>query len=157
MCLPEILSFDHVFLTRALTVGEVDYFVNPIKYGRSCCKWYIYNKVKSFSTTLYFKPIHNKRITPWDSHGSIMSKRAVLIGEIKRAIKRSTDLLSRKQSWHMICTLFINNGYPKNVVIASIQQAVNNTACKEDKNKVIYLNIPFVNEDPRRRALSVIC
>ena len=30
----------------------------------------------------------------WDSHGSIMSKRAILTGEIIRAIKCSTDLIA---------------------------------------------------------------
>ena len=68
--------------------------------------------VKSFSTTLYLKPIHSMSIIPWDSHGSIMSKRAILIGEIKRAMKCSTDLTARKQSLKMVSTLFINNGYP---------------------------------------------
>ena len=33
-------------------------------------------------------------IIPWDSHGSIMSKRAILTGEIIRAIKCSTDLIA---------------------------------------------------------------
>ena len=34
---------------------------------------------KAFSTKLYIKPIHSRSITPWDSHGSISSKRAILI------------------------------------------------------------------------------
>ena len=33
---------------------------------------------------------------------------------------------------------------------------MNNTACKEDNSKVIHSKIPFVNEDLKRRALSVI-
>ena len=112
--------------------------------------------VKSFSTTLYLKPIHSMSIIPWDSHGSIMSKRAILIGEIKRAIKCSTDLTARKQSLKMVSTLFINNGYPKRFVKATIKQTVNNTTCNQDNEKVLYLKIPFVNEDLKRRALSVI-
>ena len=69
-----------------------------------------------------------------------MSKRAILIGEIRRAIKCSTDLLSCKQSLHMISTLFINNGYPKNFVKATIRRAVNNTTCKEDKSSYLFKN-----------------
>ena len=44
-----------------------------------------------FTTRLYVKPIHSECITPWDSHGPISAKRGLLIGEIKRAISRSTD------------------------------------------------------------------
>ena len=72
-----------------------------------------------------------------------MSKRAIFIGEIKRAIKCSTDLLARKQSLQMISTLSINNGYPKNFVKAKIKQTVNNPTCKEDKNNVTYLKNSF--------------
>ena len=35
---------------------------------------------------------------PWDSHGSISSKRAILIGETKRAIACSTDSRGVKES-----------------------------------------------------------
>ena len=34
-----------------------------------------------FKTTLHVKPIHSRCTTPWDSHGSIASKRSTLIGE----------------------------------------------------------------------------
>ena len=112
---------------------------------------------KSFSTTLCFKPIHSMSIIPWDSQsGSIMSKRAILTGEIKRAIKCSTDLTARIQSLQMVSTLFINNGYPKKFVKVTIKQMENNTTCNQDNEKVLYLKIPFVNEDRKRRALSVI-
>ena len=44
-----------------------------------------------FSTKLYMKPIHSQCITSWDSHGPISMKRGILIGEIRRAMSRSTD------------------------------------------------------------------
>ena len=37
--------------------------------------------IKKFTTSLYVKPIHSRCITPWDSHGSIASKRSIFIGE----------------------------------------------------------------------------
>ena len=56
----------------------------------------------------------------------------------------------------MVSTLFINNGYPKRFVKATIRQTENNTTCNQDNENVLYLKIPFVNEDLKRRALSVI-
>jgi hypothetical protein len=62
---------------------------------------------KIFSKTLHVKPIHSRCITPSDSHGSISSKRAIVIGEVMRAIKCSTDFnfLSQKQSLNLITEL----------------------------------------------------
>ena len=50
---------------------------------------------KTFSTTLYMKPIHSRCITPWESHGSVACKRAILVGETKRTIRCSTDSVSK--------------------------------------------------------------
>jgi hypothetical protein len=38
-------------------------------------------RTKIFSTTLYVKPIYSLCITPWDSPGSIFSKRTIVIGD----------------------------------------------------------------------------
>ena len=52
---------------------------------------------KIFSKTLHVNlPIHSRCITPSDSHGSISSKRAIVIGEVMRAIKCSTDFFITK-------------------------------------------------------------
>ena len=51
-----------------------------------------------FSTELYVKPIHSQSITPWDSHGSVSSKRDIVAGEIKRAMACSTDKKSERRS-----------------------------------------------------------
>ena len=56
----------------------------------------------------------------------------------------------------MVSTLFINNGYPKKFAKAAIKQTENNTTCKQDNEKVLYSKISFVNEDLKRRALTVI-
>ena len=39
---------------------------------------------------------------------------------------------------------------------ATIKQTENNTTCNQDNEKVLYLKIPFVNEDLKRRALAII-
>jgi hypothetical protein len=75
---------------------------------------------KSFSATLYVKPIHSKCITPWDGHGSVASKRAILVGETRRAIACPTNPTHCKESFNKVFTLFVNNGYPKRFVRAII-------------------------------------
>jgi hypothetical protein len=68
---------------------------------------------KAFSTKLYIKPIHSRSIMLWDMHGSIFSKRAILIGETKRAIACSTDSRGVKESLNKVKEIFTANGYPE--------------------------------------------
>ncbi len=111
---------------------------------------------KSFSTTLYVKPIHSKCITPWDSHGSVASKRAILVGETRRAIACSTNPTNCKESLKKVFTLFVNNGYPTSFVRATIRHTTRNKPHKDDKRENIYMKLPYINEELKRRALSVI-
>ncbi len=67
----------------------------------------------TFSTSLYIKPIHSRCIVPWSSHGSVASKRAILIGEIKRAITNSSNSKALQESLARVTELFTNNGYPR--------------------------------------------
>lgn len=112
---------------------------------------------KTFSTKLYAKPIHSKCITPWDSHGSIASKRSILVGETRRAISRSTDITSQRESLRNITELFVCNGYPKKFVKSVMRYTQRNQPRrKDDDQKYIYLKLPFINEELKRRALDVI-
>ena len=93
---------------------------------------------------------------PLDSHGSISSKRAIFTGEVKRAISRSTDAESQKESLRIITRLFVRNGYPKAFVKATIKRALRNRRQPNDKKDYIYLKLPFVDEEYKRRALAVV-
>ena len=108
-----------------------------------------------FSTELHMKPFHSQAITPWDSHGPNSSKRAILIGEIRRAVACSTDAQSRTRSLRKITTMFKQNGYPKRFIQAVIIRTLN-TIPNNDEQENIYLKIPYVSEQLKRRALSVI-
>ena len=71
-----------------------------------------------FSTKLYIKPIHSQCITPWDSHGPIsVQKRGILIGEIRRAMSRSTNPRSQQNSLRLITKPYTKNGYPRSFII----------------------------------------
>lgn len=111
---------------------------------------------RTFTTTLYVKPIHSQCITPWDSHGPVSSKRAILVGEIKRAIARSTNSSSKTASLRKITSTFTLNGYPKKFVKTVIKSTLRNTQPREERQEDICLKIPFINEELKRKALAVI-
>ena len=90
------------------------------------------------------KPIHSTCIIPWYSHESIASKRSVLIGEIRRAISRSTD------------SIFTSNGYPKQFVRSVIQQTLYTEPQRDNQEGCIYLKLPYIDEVFKRRALATI-
>ena len=102
---------------------------------------------KTFSTTLYMKPIHSRCtcITPWECHGSVACKRAILVGETKRAIRCSTDSESQKLSLKLIKQLFIDNGYPNRFVKRVIRNTLFERRQKcENQEEFLYLKLPFI-------------
>ncbi len=116
-------------------------------------------KLKAFSIKLYIKPIHSRSIMPWDSHGSISSKQAILIGETKRAIACSTDSRGVKESLSKVKEIFLANGYPNKFVDSVIKNTKNNRQHKQtkiDSDKLIYIKLPYINKDYKRRVTSVI-
>ena len=103
---------------------------------------------KIFTTTIYIKTIHSRCITPWDSHGSISSKRAIVDGEVKRAVKCSTDSVSQKQSLNLITELFVANRYPKSFIKSVVRSTLhNNRRQNDDQQQFVYLKLPFINEE----------
>ena len=108
----------------------------------------------TFSTTLYVKPIHSTCITLWDSHGSIPSKRSVLIGEVRRAISRSTDSTERNKSLRKITSIFTSNGYPKQFVRSVIQKTLYTEPQRDNQEGCIYLKLPYIDEVFKRSALA---
>ncbi|XP_068736550.1 uncharacterized protein [Montipora capricornis] len=111
-----------------------------------------------FSTELYMKPIHSQCITPWDSHGPISQKRGILIGEIRRAVSRSTDPRSQQNSLRLITKLYTKNGYPRSFIKSTIKRTLRK--CKsqpsEQEQGLVYIKMPFINEDLKRQTQAVL-
>ena len=92
-------------------------------------------------------------------HGSISSKRAILIGETKRAIACSTNSRDTKESLKEVKRSFVSNGYPKAFVHNVIRKTKNNRHNKPAEDcteKSIYLKLPYINEDYKRRAMAIV-
>jgi hypothetical protein len=66
------------------------------------------------------------------------------IGEIRRAISRSTD------------SLFTSNGYSKQFVRSVIQQTLYTEPQRDNQGGCIYLKLPYIDEVFKRRALATI-
>ena len=104
------------------------------------------------------KPIHSQCITPWDSHGPISQRRGILIGEIRRAMSRSTDPRSQQNSLRLITKLYTKNGYPRSFIKSTIKRTLRK--CKsqpsEQEQGLIYIKMPFINEDLKRQTQAVL-
>lgn len=85
------------------------------------------------------------------------SKRGIVVGEIKRAMACSTDKKSERRSIRKIIKIFRSNGYPKRFLTSVVRRTTRDKHNRKEKNpNTIYLKLPFVNEQLKRRALSVI-
>ena len=114
----------------------------------------------SFSSTLYIKPIHSQCLTPWDSHGPLSLKRGTLVGEIKRAITRSTDAQSQRASIKLITKLHKRNGYPKRFVTSTIKRTLRTCNIQPTEQELaqdpVYIKVPFINEVLKQQTQAVI-
>ena len=61
----------------------------------------------SFPSRLYAKPIHSGSILPWNSGGPISQKRSVLISELIRAERRSSNKQNTEYSINIVISRFI--------------------------------------------------
>ena len=70
-----------------------------------------------------------------------------------------TDSRGVKESLNKVKEIFVANGYPKKFVESVIGNTRNNRQRKQteiDSDKLVNVKLPYINEDYRRRALSVI-
>ena len=106
------------------------------------------------------KPIHGQCLTPWDSHGPLSLKRGTLIGEIKRAITRSTDAQSQRASIKLITKLHKRNGYPKRFVTSTIKRTLRTCNIQPTEQELaqdpVYIKVPFINEVLKQQMQAVI-
>ena len=91
------------------------------------------------------------------------TKRAVLNGEIQRAIRVSSDQLSAKRSLSVIARLFAENGYPSDIINRSIKNNLYklNVDSRKSKNKTIpnnqiFMRLPYINDTIVRRVNGIL-
>ena len=88
-----------------------------------------------------------------------LSDAFVALELVKRAITCSTNSSATKASLKEVKRSFVNNGYPKAFVDNVIQKTKNNRHNKpadDCTEKSIYLKLPYINEDYKRRAMAIV-
>jgi len=70
----------------------------------------------AYSTELYIKPNHSGIIIHYTSSQPMSTKKAVIRGEFRRAIRLSSSQTARSNSIKKIQDMFEKNGYPKKLI-----------------------------------------
>ena len=102
-------------------------------------------------------------ILHYTSSHPMSTKKAVLNSEIQRAMRVSSDRPTTERSLIAIRNLFIQNGYPENIIKRSITTNRHNfqhhnrkfKTNKQDK-PTVYMQLPYINEDVVRRVNGIL-
>ena len=115
-----------------------------------------------FSTHLFFKKSHSGTIQPYSSCVPNITKRAIVFGELRRAIFRSSSNHNTLLSLSMIFTRLMDNGYPKNFLFNTFRLYLhrnyfpNFNRIKQTHKKKKYIKIPFVNDSFCKKLNNII-
>lgn len=118
-----------------------------------------------FETRLYSKDIHSGTIYPWKSNGPISMKKAIMKGEINRAIRRSTNETNQHHSINKVLQRFKNNGYPNKIIQATMKDVIKKSQNPADNRtsktetspgQKIFIQCPYVGERERRHFTAIV-
>ena len=118
----------------------------------------------AYTTELYFKPMSAPIVLHYTSAHPMSTKRAVLNGEVQRALRVSSDREATDRSLNSVIQLFMQNGYPKSIVERTIKNnkynmhATRHQLRNVTKNPTttIYMRLPYINETIVRRVNGII-
>ena len=117
----------------------------------------------TYTTELYFKPMTAPIILHYSSAHPMSTKKAVLNAEVQRAIRVSSDQQTRERSLSAVTQLFVDNGYPLNIIKRTITNNTHRTNAytrkpKKDNNTSaqIFMRLPYINETIVRRANGIL-
>ena len=117
----------------------------------------------AYTTELYFKPMTAPIILHYTSAHPMSTKRAVLNGEIKRAIRASSGKQTRDRSINRIKLLFQQNGYPDTLLDKTVKNNIrrlygtNSSHNKRtEKETVTYMRLLYIDETLVRRVNGIL-
>ena len=118
----------------------------------------VYRDGLNFQTRLYFKSIHSGAICHWKSYGPQSEKRSIALGELHRAVSRSTNDVNENDSIRKVLDRFRSNGYPDNFlkrVLASFNNRDTHDRI-QNTEKPVFLRVPYLGEKHKRQSLSLL-
>lgn len=112
---------------------------------------------QSFKYKLYIKPFRSISTTHWESNCPMSTKKNILLNELERAKRRSSDQDHAKQSIQIICNRFKSNGYPSSFIQQTIRQSERRLhSTNQRPQQLAYVRFPFTSEAIKRKVKSLI-
>ena len=68
----------------------------------------------------------------------------------------STDSHDMQESLRKVDKLFVDKKYPRKFVRNVIRRSANSNTTRDEEMKYIYLKLPFIDEEFKRRAQAVV-
>ena len=110
----------------------------------------------AFSSRIFFKSCHSGAIHHWTSHSSATTKRGIIMGELRRAVFRSTSEYV-EYSTDKVFQRFLNNGYPRSFLNRTYRQFKSRAEHRtKEESKRIFIKCPFISEDISRKILNAL-
>lgn len=113
-----------------------------------------------FDFCLFFKPTHSGCILPFSSHTPCNIKKAVVLGEIHRAIHRSSNNNNILISLEMIFARFLHNDYSIQYIIKClsiyIRKNFTNPTERTRFDKCIFIKTPYFDENYYHRFNRIL-
>ena len=117
------------------------------------------NQHRKFDYSLFVKPIHSGHMLPYDSFTPYRRKLSLLVSELRRAKRCSSDELNLERSINTVVQRFRMNGYPERMIRESkriFMSPGRNPRRQNSKDRPIYLKVPFVDERQAAETRKIV-
>ena len=106
------------------------------------------NQDLKFDYSLFVKPIHSGHMLPFDSFTPYRRKLSLIISELRRAKRCSSNEQNLEKSVSIAVQRFRMNGYPERMIREArrVVSGGRNTEGRNPKPMPIFVKIPFVDE-----------
>ena len=114
-----------------------------------------------YTTELFIKPLAAPIVLHYESAHPMKTKLGILISQTKRAIRVSSSPDATTRSLDKIKNLFLENGFPEQVIEKRFRDTLRPTRRDQkkkdyDSRQVTYMRLPYVNETICRRVKGII-
>ena len=99
-----------------------------------------------FKYHLFFKATHSGCIMSYASNLSTNIKRGIIIGEIRRAVNRSSGRSETLYSLRLVLQRLYNNDYPLQIMHSCLCHFLKPKICHSRPENIMYIKVPFVND-----------
>ena len=117
------------------------------------------NQFSRFDYSLYVKPIHSGHMLPFDSVTPYRRKMSLLVSELRRAKRCSSNNENLEISIDIVVSRFRANRYPERMIREALRVLRPNTRNdngRRQQEKPIYFKVPFVDSRQAAETRSAV-